>query len=69
VLTWNVNQPGHTQIQIYDASGRIVTEQQQVSAGSGQQRISFSLAQLDAGIYFMRISQNGKATVAKLIRE
>lgn len=68
-LTWYADQPGHTQIQIYDATGRIVVEQQQSTTVTGQQRIAINLTQLDAGIYFVYLNQNGKRGVVKLVRE
>jgi hypothetical protein len=58
-ITFNLHEPGSILIKVYDQSGKVITQEQK-SNFSGQYFTRIDLSNQPSGIYFVRITENGK---------
>ncbi len=65
----NLAKEGHTQLAAYDMAGRQVTVLVSGHLSAGAHRISFRPDALPAGIYLLRLSNNGQTITQKLVKE
>jgi hypothetical protein len=62
-LTWNQNYSGNLLFEIFSIEGKMVYQHRDIY-GSGQQSENISVMDLDAGLYFIRLSaEQGSGTI------
>ncbi|MEL6923703.1 MAG: T9SS type A sorting domain-containing protein, partial [Bacteroidota bacterium] len=66
-VEYNLTSRGRTIVELYNINGARIRTLHDAEQYEGNQRLQFDLHQVQNGIYFLRIVQNGKATTRKLI--
>jgi hypothetical protein len=72
VITYELSKPGSTQIEIYDTAGRVVRAFASQHEGAGPHKLTWdgkdnSGLQAASGIYFYRLTMDGRQTSRKMI--
>lgn len=68
-ITFSVKEAGLTNLGVYDASGKRVALLINEPLSAGAQKKVFNAGNIPAGIYILRLVQNGKVTTTKLVKE
>jgi hypothetical protein len=60
-ISFNLDKPAVTRIELHDALGQLVQVLQEGSVSSGINAINFNAKNLASGIYYCTLTVNGKA--------
>ena len=60
-LTYELSTPLDVTIQLFDASGRLLTNESRTSGNIGVQQVALDVSSLAAGAYFLRVGIDGKS--------
>lgn len=66
-IKFKLNQSSQVSINVYDISGKKVRELSNEKFPSGENIIRFSKGNLDHGIYFLRMKNDGQVSTLKMI--
>ena len=69
-ITYNLPEPAQVILSIYDLTGRtIITQNPEPKAQNGLNKITINTADLNAGIYFLKLQTNNASSVAKFVKQ
>ncbi len=67
-LVWETERPGQALVQVYDQSGRIIATPFAGQTQAGEQRVTWTVdAGASAGVYFVRVMQDGSVSTRRVI--
>jgi hypothetical protein len=68
-ITFTLNKPAHTNLAVYDITGKQVAVLINAMLPAGNHKTTFTASQLAAGIYTLKLVYDGKVITKKLLKE
>jgi hypothetical protein len=68
-ITFSLNKAGHTQLSVYDITGKEITMLVNSHLPQGLHRTHFDTSKLPAGVYILKLVHNGSIITHKLLKE
>jgi plastocyanin len=66
-LTVDNTSPSHATLRMMDITGKVVAELFDTELSMGQQKFHYDVANRTAGVYFLRLEQNGKVVTRRIL--
>ena len=67
IISFNILKPSRVSLDLYDVSGRLVTELHDGNVGQGEYRVSIDTQELSSGTYYVVLENHAKRNVSRVI--